>query len=60
MTTPMNESIHSRYLEQSGSDWHTMRTTDIEDEDHDYKHSYKSVERDHHLKQQQWTVSRSL
>ena len=54
-TAPLNASIHGRNLESSESNWHRRRVTDIEDEDHEYKHSYKSIERDHQSKHLQWT-----
>jgi hypothetical protein len=54
-TTPLNASIHRRNLESSESNWHTRRVTDIEDDDHEYKHSYKSIDCDHQPKHLQWT-----
>jgi len=45
-TAPLNASIHGRNLESSESNWHTRRINNIEDEDHEYKHSYKSIEHD--------------
>jgi len=54
-TAPLNASIHGGNLESSEAKWRTRRVADIEDDDHGYKHSYKSIERDHQPKHLQWT-----
>jgi hypothetical protein len=55
VTAPLNTSIHSRNLERSRSNWHKRRVTNSEDKDYKYKHSYKSIERDHQPMHLQWT-----
>jgi len=55
VTAHLTLSIHGKNLESTESYCHTRRVTDIEDEDHEYKHSYKSIECHYWPTHLQWT-----
>jgi len=54
-TASLKASIHCGNLESSESNWCTKRVTDIEDNDHEYKHSYNPIAREQQPKHLQWT-----